>query len=430
MVDLDKNLNKMIFNYISIIKYFFIFAKINKMVAGTFQLQARGIQDIYLTKDPEINVFQYQYFRYVNFANDLYKIPLNDAARFNSKTHVVIPKKGHLLSKLYLHLKLPRIVKTDGTYACWTDSIGHAIFNGPIELQIGGVIVDRLYPVCLDMLDELSTKTNKLGHDRMLLKSDIWRSAIHNSDKEANLMIPLDFWFTKHYSMALPLLSMTSQDIQINFNFADFNKVVNYDGLAGPSRVDILDSTIFAEYVMLDDIVLDQFQRQKHQYVITQMVYNGDDNIAPNESLFSTKINFNNPCKELLFCCVDQVNYDDNNYFNYSRRSDEECLIKEASLLLDGKHRYDNFLPEFIFRDYFPNIVHSVIPSKYFYIMPFALKPEDDQPTGSLNMSRFDEILLNLKLNNNNPACKLYVFGIMYNILTISDGVLTFEWVN
>jgi len=399
------------------------------MVAGTLQLQARGIQDVYLTKDPEINVFQYQYYRYLNFANDIYKLPLRDPGRFGSRTHVIIPKLGHLLSKLYLHIKLPSLVKNGGEYACWTDTIGYAIFNNPIELQIGGIVVDKLYPVGLDILDELTTGTNKLGHDKMILKSDIWRSNLYNASKEADLMIPLDFWFTKHYSMALPLLSMTSQEIQINFSFAQFNQVINFDG-SMPDEVDILDANIFAEYIMLDDVVLNTFQSQKHQYVITQMVYNGDENIAANKNLFSTRLIFNNPCKELLFCCVDQNNYDNNNYFNYSRRSDEAPLIKEVSLLLDGKHRYDNFLPEFIFRDYFPNIVHSVIPTKYLYVMPFALKPEDEQPTGSLNMSRFDEVLLHLKLNESNPTCKVYVFGMMYNIVTIENGVLTFEFMN
>lgn len=400
------------------------------MVAGSLQLQARGIQDVYLTKDPEINVFQYNAFRYVNFANDLYKIPLRDTARFGSKTHVIIPKKGHLLSKLYLHLKLPVLNNIDGTYACWSDTLGYAIFNSPIELQIGGVVIDKLYPVCMDILDELSVSTNKLGHDRMILKSDTWRSNINNSTKEVNLMIPLNFWFTKHYSMALPLLSMVSQEIQINFSFAEFSKVINYDGLTQPNYVDILDSNIFAEYIMLDDIILDMFQRQKHQYIITQMVYNGDDNIAPNKNFFNTKLTFNNPCKELLFACVDQNNYDYNNYFNYSRLSDEKPLISEATLMLDGRHRYDDLLPEFIFREYFPHIVHSVVPDKYLYVMPFAIKPEDNQPTGSLNMSRFDEITLNLKMTNDNPACKLYVFGIMYNIVTIENGILTFEFVN
>jgi hypothetical protein len=400
------------------------------MVAGSLQLQARGIQDVYLTKDPEINIFQYNAFRYVNFANDLYKIPLRDLASFGSKTNVIIPKKGHLLSKLYLHLKLPVLNKVDGTYACWSDTLGYAIFNSPIELQIGGVVIDKLYPVCMDILDELSVSTNKLGHDRMILKSDTWRSNIYNSTKEVNLMIPLNFWFTKNYSMALPLLSMVSQEIQINFSFAEFSKVINYDGTIQPNYVNILDSNIFAEYIMLDDVILDMFQSQKHQYIITQMVYNGDDNIEPNKTFFSTKLTFNNPCKELLFACVDQNNYNYNNYFNYSRLLDEKPLISEATLMLDGRHRYDDLLPEFMFREYFPHIVHSVVPDKYLYVMPFAIKPEDDQPTGSLNMSRFDEITLNIKMTNDNPACKLYVFGIMYNIVTIENGILTFEFIN
>ena len=400
------------------------------MVAGVLQLQAKSMQDVYLTKNPEINVFQYQYYRYVNFANDLYKLHLNETARFNTKTYVTIPKKGHLLSKLYLHLKLPALNPVDGDYACWADTIGYSIFNAAIELQIGGVIIDKLYPTGMDILDEFSTSINKVGHDTMLMKSDIYRSAMYNSQKEIDLMIPLNFWFTKQYSLALPLLSMTNQDIQINFSFADFPQVINYDGNTMPARLEILDSNLFAEYVMLDDIVLDQFQQQKHQYIIPQMVYNGDDMIPANQSLFSTKLNFVNPCKELLFVCVDTTNIENNNYFNYSRASDESALITEASLILDGKHRYDNFLPEFIFRNFFPSIVHSVIPSKYIYTMPFALKPEDDQPTGSLNMGRFNEILLSLKMTPNNPNCKLYIYGIMYNVVTIENGMLTMEWLN
>ena len=399
------------------------------MVAGIRQLHATGVQDIYLTKEPEINVFQYHYFRYVNFANELYKLNLNNTASFNTKTFVTIPPQGHLLSKLYLHLKLPQLTKKDGSYVCWTDTIGYAIFNSPIELQIGGIVVDKLYPICLDILDELKTSSNKIGHDRMILKSDIYRSNIHNAQQEVDLMIPLDFWFTKNYSMALPLLSMSNQDIQLNFSFGDFYDLINYDG-STPDKVDIIESNLFVEYIMLDDIILEQFQKKKHQYIIQQIVYNGNEIIPANQSIFSTKLNFVNPCKELLFCCIDNNNLNNNNYFNYSRFSDNKPLIQQASLLLDGKHRYDDYLPEFIFREFFPNIVHSVIPSKYLYTIPFALKPEDDQPTGSLNMGRFDEILLSLKMNSNNPMSKLYIFGIMYNIVKIENGTMTFEFLN
>jgi hypothetical protein len=398
------------------------------MPAGILQLQAKGIQDVYLTKDPEINVFKYHYFRYVNFANDIYKLHLNDTAAFNTKTNIIIPKKGHLLSKLNLHLKLPKLTKTDGTYLCWADTLGYSIFNAPIELLIGGVIVDRIYPVGLDILDELH-KSN-YGHDRMILKSDNYRSNLFNAEQEVNLMIPLDFWFTKDYSYALPLLSMVNQDIQINFSFADFYDVINYDGGSTPSRVEILESNLYAEYIMLDDIILDQFQKQKHQYIIPQMVYNGNDLIPANQLNFSTRINFQNPCKELLFCCVDTNSITNNNFFNYSKYSDGSPLISQASLMLDGKHRYDGFMPENIFRDFFPNIVHSVVPSKHFYVMPFSIKPEDNQPTGSINFGRFDEVLLSLKMAPDNPTCQLYIFGMMYNSLVIENGIATFEWLN
>lgn len=400
------------------------------MVAAILQLQAKGIQDVYLTLNPDINLFKYVYYKYVNYANELYKLHLNNSASFNSKTEVIIPKKGHLLSKMYLQLKLPAVKPIDGTYACYCDTVGYAIFNSPIELMIGGVIVDRLYPVGMDMIDELTTGTNKVGHDRMIGKSDIYVSAKYNAIKELNLMIPLDFWFTKDYAMSLPLLSMSNQEIKINFSFGNFSDLIHYDGIIQPIGKDIIESNLFTEYIFLDDVILEQFQSQKHQYIIKQMVYNGDEVIPENQNLFITKLNFKNPCTELLFCCVDQNSYESNNYFNYSRQSDEYNLISQASLLLDGKSRYDDFLDEQVFRDFFPNIVHSIIPTKYQYCMPFSLKPDDSQITGTINMGRFDEVLLSLKMTINNPSCKLYIFGIMINVLTIENGVARFEFMN
>lgn len=400
------------------------------------QLMSTGIQDIYLTVKPEVSIFQYVYYRYVNFSNELLKIPLNSVASFGSQTYAQIPKTGgHLLSKIYLHLQLPALTPSEFLkYASWSDTLGYAIFNKPVELQVGGVIIDRLYPVCMDMLDELKTSTNKLGHNQMILKSDMFRDAIQNGTKVIDLMIPLDFWFTKDYSMALPLLSMTSQDIQLNFSFNQFDNLINYNSTLPVNQVDIISSDLYVEYIFLDEAIVEQFQSQKHQYVVSQMVYNGDEIIPQGRNIFNTKINFQNPCQEILFSCVDQNNFDNNCYFDYSRRLDQKNIISKSKLLLDGRNRYDiNYLPEFIFRQFFPNNLHSVIPMKYMYVMPFAIKPEDidkGQPSGSINLSRFNEVTLSLEMSKDNPICKLYVYGICLNIVTIENGVLSLEWMN
>jgi len=403
------------------------------MPAGINQLISTGVQDVYLTVNPEINIFQSVHYRYVNFANELLKFPLNSAASFGSQTYVKIPKTGgHLLSKLYLHIKLPKLTSSEFLkYASWSDTLGYALFSKPVELQIGGVIVDRIYPVCMDMLDELITSSNKVGHDQMILKGDMFRDSMYNASKELDLMIPLDFWFTKDYTMSLPLLSMANQDIQLNFYFNDFNKLINYNSIVPPEPVDIIASDLYVEYLFLDESIIDSFQSQKHQYVITQMVYNGPDIIPQGKNIFNTKLNFKNPCQEILFACVDQNNINNNCYFDYSRRSDQAPLITDIKLLLDGRNRYDiNYLPEFIFRQFFPNNVHSVVPMKYMYIMPFAIKPEDTQPTGSINLSRFDEVTLSLQMKPGNPDCNLYVFGICLNVVTIENGTLSFSWMN
>lgn len=265
----------------------------------------------------------------------------------------------------------------------------------------------------------------------MILKSDIYRSSFKNATKVIDLMIPLDFWFTKDYSLALPLIAITSQEISLNFYFRNFSDVINYDGIIGTNQVSILDSYIYTEYIYLDEIILDTYQKQSFKYVIEQMVYHGDENIPSNQTIFQAEIDFNNPCKELLFACIDKNNIDNNNYFNYSKRSGGDALITEASLLLNGKHLFNDYLPEYVFRQIFPNNVHSVIPNKHIYCIPFSIKPEDaTQPTGSINLSRFDSVTLALKLKSGNPECQLHIYGIVHNILQISNGTLTFEFVN
>lgn len=397
------------------------------MSPSILQLQALGLQDVYLSKNPQINMFKYNYYRYVNFATETIKLNMNEIASFGQKTICEIPKRGHLLSKLYLYIKLPKLTKVNGDYLCWSDTIGYGIFSEPIELMIGGVVVDRLYPQFLNAWDELSTSDKKLGKNFMILKSDTYVSNYRNAERDVDLIIPLDFWFTKQYNCALPLLSMYNHDIKINFKFKNFSECINYDG-SDPQYVSILDSSVFAEYIYLDDVILKEFQSQKHMFIIDQQQYNGDEIIPANTTIHNTSLKFNHPSKELIFFCVEKDNIDTNNMFCYSNTLDDTSLVSSASLLLDGKLRFDN-LPEFYYRSIFPDLIHSVIPMKYIYVMPFCIRPEDNQPTGSLNLSMFNDVTLSLNMRPNNKELMLYVFALSYNVVTIENGILTMEFV-
>ena len=402
----------------------FIFLLSNKysMPPGIIQLQATGTEDAFLSQNPQINVFKYNYYRYANFAVEPQILTLNDNVTFGKKTYVQILKYGHLLSKLYLHIKLPVLTPKSGTYACWSDNIGHAIFSDPIELEIGGVIVDKIYPQFLDMWDELTNGSRNLGKNLMTLKGDFYSANKYNASKNVDLLIPLDFWFTKQYNMALPLVAINSQQIKINFSFRNFNDCINYDGIIPPDPVSVLTSNVIAEYVFLDDIVLKTFN-ESQTYLINQVQYYGDETIQPNLPVYNTTLKFNKPVKELVMTLVDQRNYDSNNYYVYSNSDNDNPLLTDMTLLLDGKRRFDN-MPEFYYRSIVPDSIHSNIPLKYIYCIPFSIRPEDNQPTGHINIDNFNDAVLQLSLPSNNPITRLYVYAVCYNTVVIEGGFL------
>lgn len=391
---------------------------------SNFLLSAVGIQDTYLTANPEINFFKYKYNKYVPYSRKIERITMSNSLGWGNKINVEIPKKGHILTKLYIYMKLPKMEKIDGDYLAWIDNIGMGIFDGPITLEIGGVIVDRIFPEFNDMYDEL-TVFDERRKNQMTLKSDLYNSTEHNAEIDSDIYIPLNFFFNKKYNMGLPLLSIPIQNIKITFKLKKFDECINFNGLSSPFY-NIISSDMFAEYIDLDENTALKHQAEKHTFMIDQVQYNGDEIIQSGVSDYMTQLKFNNPCKELLFSFVSLANISNNNYFNYSK-DDDTAFLKNASLFLNGKQYLDN-LPESYYRLVFPYQHHTKIPLKYLYTIPFSLIPEENQPSGSLNMSMLNDVVLKLHLKNDNPQLYLRLYGLIHNVVTIENGILRMEF--
>ena len=397
------------------------------MPGSTLQLQAIGIQDTYiLSNDITSNLFEYGYRQYVNFATEIVRIPIKDNMNWGKRTSSIIPRSGHLLSNLYLKVTLPKLTLIDGSYVGYSDTLGYAIFTH-LHLEIGGVIVERLEPHYMDIIDEL-THNKSRGKDEMILKSDTFIATQHNADTEKTLFIPLPFFFTKQYNVSLPLVSLTNPDIKIHFGFKEFDECIHYDGNTKPMSVDITSVELWGEYIYLDDSIISEFEKSEHRYVIESVQYNGIESIPPNISTHNTHLDFNHLVRELLFVLVDKNAIDNNDHFNYNRFNDSESLLREANMYIENIARFENNLPEMYLRSVFPSKQHSVVPYKRIYTIPFALNSELNQPTGAINFSRFTNVTLNLVLNNNNPEVFLHVFATYHNFLTIMNGYLYLEF--
>ena len=110
------------------------------MSSGRIQLASTGIQDYYLTDNPEITFFQQTYKRHTKFALETLDNPFEETAEFGTIVRCIIPRKGDLVRKIYFRFELPALPTDD---LCYTNSIGNVIIDYA-DLIIGGQLIERL----------------------------------------------------------------------------------------------------------------------------------------------------------------------------------------------------------------------------------------------------------------------------------------------
>lgn len=198
------------------------------MTGGLIQLVAYGVEDLFLTRDPQITFFKIVYRRHTNFSTE--PIPKNfiRPIDFGQKATCIISKEGDLISKIYLVITLPAITqfienyKNDNiTKFAWIKKIGFSIIKN-FEIIIGGELIDRQYGEWLNAWHELMGPRD-IGFDKMI--GNIPELTDFSLQKDPyTLYIPLQFWFCRDSGAALPLISLQYSEVKINVELNDIDQ--------------------------------------------------------------------------------------------------------------------------------------------------------------------------------------------------------------
>jgi hypothetical protein len=406
----------------------------------------------------------------------------------------------------------------------WIKRLGHFMIEYA-TIESGGQRVDIQYGDWMNIWYEL---TKKDGHERGydIMIGDIPElTTFDNSIKKGKLLyIPFYFWFCKHHGLSLPLVALQYQELKLTVKLRDFSDCCYYDKYSSfldPSAIylyasiyktlynvvlknedikfvenellhgvtdiskhinnpKINDAYILAEYIYLDNEEREIFARNKHEYLIEQIQYNGDmmvpsvsessygvqyldenlDNVITdidntNEIKF-TKIEipltFINPIKAMFFVVRMQkhvqrndINSSNDEYYegekqwyNYGlnsfRKKDNLANINSnninpieyATIRFNGKNRLDEFTPGFYFNYIQPYQHCNHSPQVGLNMYSFAFKPMEFDPQGTCNMSKIDDAKLILYLNkliNNKNAASILIFSLGYNIWRVMSGL-------
>jgi hypothetical protein len=380
------------------------------MGGGLMQLVAYGAQDIYLTGNPQITFFKVVYRRHTNFALEAIENVFNGTAGFGRRVTCQISRNGDLIHRVYLVADLPAL-----DAGVWVSKVGLALVKN-VEIEIGGQRVDKHYAHWMYIWNELSLPVGKKdGFNQMVGVAGTAADKVY---------VPLEFWFCRNVGLALPLIALQYHEVKINIDFEAKSALL---GASGATTGDITAASLWVDYIYLDTDERRRFAQLSHEYLIEQLQFTGDEVIAGTTA--RVKLNFNHPVKELVWVCpVDSIAATNNAWTNFLGASDANPMT-EANIQLNGQDRFA-VRPAEYFQLVQPFQHHENIPTKPgdgaklsgINVYSFALKPEEHQPSGSLNFSRIDTAYLNMKMSSS-AASKARIYAVNYNVLRIMSGM-------
>jgi hypothetical protein len=403
---------------------------------GLLQLVAIGKQDVFLTGNPQITWFKFVYRRHTNFAIEAIEMYSDNKPDFGKKVSWLIPRSGDLLGPCILEIDLPPLyLSTTNELVSYVNSVGHALIQ-EISISIGEQEIDRQTGEWMEIWDNLTiTESQKFGYWDMIGKVDGYsQPTLYGPLK---LYVPLHFWFNKNPGLYLPLLALQYHPVRINITFRPLQEMF-WSPLFSEGCTDttvkpasITDCTLWGDYVYLDVEERRRFVSVAHEYLIEQIQYTSRISLPAATVQTAVPIEFNHPVREFLWVLQTQTALNNHEWFNYSSLSISETgvrtdLLANAVLQLDGFDRFQ-------VRDaaYFRLVQayqrHTTIPSDDFiYLYSLALRPEELQPSGSVNASRIDSIVLQIETNQNTvparPNSTIRVYAKNHNVLRVVDG--------
>ena len=310
------------------------------------QLVAYGAQDVYLTGNPQITFWKVTYRRYTNFSMESIEQTFNGQADFGRRVTCTISRNGDLAYRTYLQVTLPEIGQglggeNDDVYARWLDCPGEQLI-AQVELEIGGQRIDRQYGDWMHIWNQLTmTAEQQRGYYKMVGNTtqltyitDPDFAAVDGpcggSDApsqvcaprqalpETTLYVPFQFWFCRNPGLALPLIALQYHEVKINLDLRPIDECLwAVKSLAGTSlnqqvsaayNTSLVAASLYVDYVFLDTDERRRMAQNPHEYLIEQLQFTGDESVGSSSN--KLKLNFNHPCKELVWVVQPDANVD------------------------------------------------------------------------------------------------------------------------
>jgi len=467
------------------------------MPGGLMQLVARGQQDIYLTGSAKLSYFQFVYRKHTNFAMESVHQTFLTKPVLDKSSHTIatcrIGRIADLLYDVFFAFQLPAIYSDGNLRFKWIDKVAnYMIYSASVRVDTN--LIDIQYGEWLDIWNELTLTTSKrTAYDKMTGNTYEFtnptalnnRIVIENnwldyqyypaytvvngvatpSIPSKRFFMPLNFWFTKNPGLALPLVALQYQNVEISLEFRGIEDLYQvYDtesgiyyspskyralypnadvsigrflvpGGGGPNALIDIDGYLDCNYIFLDDDERRQVAATSTDYLV-ERVYRMETSGFTTVGVMDLIIQ--NPIKEIIWILrrndVNDYNEWTNFTFNmpYDASQTTQIILKTAKVMWNGLDRFEEKSYEY-FNQMQPYQYHTNSPRDGVQVYSFSLYPEKNQPSGTFNASMINKIQLYLTMNmptDTNIEYQSVAYATYYNIFRVMSGMGAMVFVN
>ena len=292
-------------------------------MAGRVQLAVTGIQDQWLTGDPQFSYFVTLFKRHTRFSTEAVEIPFSGDSAFGSSVECRIPNNiGDLVRGMTLKVKLGNLTSHAGVSKYYYNiPLGKSIIKYA-DLVIGGQVIERLTGEYIYMYDQLYS--NKDDVDQTLYFMNGHNETLTVSDTYNTFYINLPFYFHRNPSLAVPVCALTKQLIEVRVTFRDVDDDVTFkytkpvfgdmNGIVQRDKTtegSIKSASLITDFYFITEDEKNFLLTRPMEYVITQL-QKSTIQFKPGELKKSVMLNFENPVKELLFLAKEETGFNFN----------------------------------------------------------------------------------------------------------------------
>lgn len=403
------------------------------MASGRVEIAYTGIQDTFLTGDPQFTYFQRVYKQHTKFAIEVMDTPIDGALDFGQNLVATIPRMGDLIRTIYLRVLLSNVSSSnavvDGSNVGYTDSIGNALIDYA-DLIIGGQTVQRINGEFMEIYSDMWVSDSQQASMKALVGTNYDLNALTSVQNTSMYIIPLPFYFYRDDSMAIPLSAITFQEVQVRIQLKPLSQLVvpamyapgNYPGDAIAS---ILQMSVPVEFIFLSTPELNYIKNRQIDYAITQLQQN-KQTIPAGNTYTQMQLTFVNPVRELYIVIQTSNAVANNDLFSYSNiyQGTPVDILQSINLKFNNETRINSEIANYLYlRKAQPLNFHTRSPTRFIYSYSFSIFPENSEPSGQTNMSRIINKLLNVNINSQAYDVQVRVYARSFNILRIRNGL-------